>query len=114
MTTSLTTNDMSEPTKLLGGVTGKGWIARSGNPGGTIAGTPKLKTALLKLLSLPAGARFVPKTKSDQLALKTLNMAMRGNERMVSLIWDRVEGKVKDVIEVHDDSARIELAVQML
>src|SRR5215813_6930082 len=90
---------MSESTKRLGGVTGAGWRpGQSGNAGGSIKGVPKLKTALKKILLLPAGAKFVPRTKSDQLAWDWIQLARQKKDKRTALaaivsIADRLYGK---------------------
>ena len=87
---------------------------QSGNPGGTVRGVPKLKTALHKILRTPVGKRFVAATLSDRIAKKTYDLAMRGNTKMLELIWERIEGKVVQPVSLPDEEARIELAVQLL
>jgi len=75
---------------------------------------PKLKTALHKILRTPVGKRFVAATLSDRIAKKTYDLAMRGNTKMLELIWERIEGKVVQPVSLPDEEARIELAVQLL
>lgn len=98
--------------KLSGGVTGKGWTKGvSGNPGGWPKGTPRVSQAVARLLSAKAGERFKPINKADLVARALFNKAVKGNVEAIKELLNRTEGRVKEVVEVIDESARAELAI---
>jgi hypothetical protein len=87
--------------KLIGGVTGKGFIpGQSGNPGGRPKGSTKISTAYQRSL-----ARLVPddpegRTYAQYIADKTVELAAQGNLTALKEVTDRVEGKSPRVIEI--------------
>ena len=67
----------------------------SGNPGGVPRNTPRITTALMKILRTPLGEQFHPVNQADRIALILLKRATI-DEDMVAIkeILERTEGKV--------------------
>lgn len=105
---------MSENGKLLGGVSGAGWRPGvSGNPSGLPRNTPKVSVALAKLLRCGVGEDYQLVSKADELAQALYIKAVRGDVEAIREVMNRTEGKVRDVVEIVDESARAELAIHL-
>jgi len=65
---------------------------QSGNPGGRPAGTVSLLTELRRQLSLGATA--------EDVVRDTIEQARNGNGVALKLVWDRIEGPVKESLDV--------------
>ena len=63
---------------------------KSGNPGG------RPPSKLNKLLSRYLRVRDGDKTREQKLVEQIYELALAGDMRAVALIWDRMEGKVKE------------------
>lgn len=57
----------------------------SGNPSGTVAGTPKVKQALMRLLRLSPERTFEVKTRGDQVAAELVRLALKSRDPRVRL-----------------------------
>jgi hypothetical protein len=95
--------------KLLGGITGKGFMpGRSGNPGGMRPGTRSVTARLRDLLDKgEVGGKPIKDGRqvADLLSEVILKEALKGDYRFVAMILDRTEGKVPDSLTVNSDNA---------
>lgn len=104
--------------KQAGGITGKGFApGRSGNPGGRRKGEISLTPRIRRMLSEPADQKIIEKIKehfptlrlprkplyADVVAINLVLKAAMGGKNCIPAakkILDRVEGKVKDSVEL--------------
>lgn len=71
---------------------------QSGNPGG------RPPSKLNKLLSEYLRSKDGDKTREQKLAEKIYELALDGDMRAATLIWDRMEGKVREEQGLDSDS----------
>jgi hypothetical protein len=77
------------------------------NPKGKPKGTPNTKTRMLKLFSLvvkkqnPITGKEEPFTGAEMLDMALFGKALSGDVSAYREIMDRVEGKIKDVVDVN-------------
>ncbi len=91
-----------------------GWQkGQSGNPGGIPRGIPRVSVALAKILRCGARESYEVVNKADSIALALYIKALRGDVEAIREVMNRTEGKVRDVVEIVDDSARAELAIHL-
>ncbi len=67
---------------------------QSGNPGG------RPQSHLNKLLSRYLRAKDGDKTREQKLVEKICELALAGDMRAAVLIWDRMEGKVREEVDL--------------
>lgn len=67
---------------------------RSGNPGG------RPPSSLNKLLSEHLHAKDGSKTREQQLVEQVCALALQGDMDAIKFVWERLEGKVRDSIEL--------------
>jgi hypothetical protein len=90
--------------KLVGGVTGRGFLpGQSGNPNGR----PHTKGLLTALRNKVAEAGADGRTIEDQLVEVLVQEALRGRHRLpaVEAIFDRLEGRATQQLNVRDVTA---------
>jgi hypothetical protein len=93
---------------------------QSGNPGGTRKGTPKISTALAKLLamSLEDFDKFKPVNVAEELALELVNQAQSGKPAVtlaaIKEITDRTEGRapMRVIVDGTDELERLVIRVR--
>jgi len=114
--TDTTENDPSvanatqmQRTKLLGGVTGKGFLpGTSGNPAGKVPGTRNFNTIITDGLKKEAkDTKGNPLVIEEALAQKIIKMALDGDRKMIELIWNYRDGKPPQNIDVTSKGARV-------
>lgn len=77
------------------------WVkGQSGNPGGTRRGTPKVSSALHRLLMTKPDESFEQKNKADVLAFQLYDSATKGDTYALREILDRTEGKVAQGLQL--------------
>jgi uncharacterized protein DUF5681 len=93
-----------------------GWVkGQSGNPGGLPRGVPRVSVALMRLVRCGAGEDFRVETKADELALALYDKARGGDVQALSLVFDRLEGRVPQTLNLTAGSqSDQELAREML
>jgi hypothetical protein len=88
--------------KRPGGVTGKGFVrGRSGNPAGARRG-PQIGSFLREAMA-EEGADG--KTVGRMLVDRLIAIALEGDRQAIKDIFDRVEGKVPDKVEINEFAA---------
>ena len=88
-------------------ITGRFVKGHSGNPSGTIAGTPKVKQALMRLLNLSVSSRFVPRTRGEKVAFELYNLATKSKDDRAKLlaireVFDRLYGRPPQEIAINE------------
>ena len=96
--------------KQRGGITGKGFLpGKSGNPDGRPRGTrnisTKMREALDKLGAKDAQGKPVP--VEDALVQKVIKMALDGDRKMIELIWNYLDGKPPQYIDITSHGERV-------
>jgi hypothetical protein len=87
--------------KQLGGITGRGFLpGQSGNPNGR----PRTRGLVSALRSKVSEIGTDGRSVEDQLVSVLLQEALRGRQRLaaVEIIFDRLEGRARQQIEVAD------------
>lgn len=94
--------------KLLGGVTGKGFMpGKSGNPGGRPKGSVKISAAYERSLARLVSGDPEGRTYAQFIADKNVELAAQGNIAAIKEVTDRVEGKAPHTVEInHGDLKR--------
>lgn len=95
-------------------ITGRFLKGHSGNPSGTIAGTPKVKQALMRLLNLSVSSRFVPRTRGEKVAFELYNLATKSKDDRakllaISQIFDRLYGRPSQEIAISEGQLDAEI-----
>lgn len=70
---------------------------QSGNPGGRPKGA-SVYHRLCKMLAQGADAEIDPEDKADAAALAMLDKLLAGNEKLLTYLIDRQEGKTADTV----------------
>ena len=96
--------------KQRGGITGKGFLpGKSGKPEGRPRGTrnisTKMREALDKLGAKDAQGKPVP--VEDALVQKVIKMALDGDRKMIELIWNYLDGKPPQYIDITSNGERV-------
>ena len=97
-------DEQREDTKLLGGITGRGFLpGQSGNP----KGRPHTKGLLVALRNKIAEVDSNGLTVEARLVEVLVGEALSGKNRLpaVELIFDRLEGKSRQHLEIADVTA---------
>lgn len=87
--------------KLLGGITGKGFVpGRSGNPHGRPASKGLLNSLKIRITEIGPDGRSVEEVLVDTL----LQEAFTGKNRMTALayVFDRLEGRPRQEVDLKD------------
>lgn len=92
------------PNSLANLEKGRWQPGESGNPGGLVRGTPRISTALAKLLRCAQGKPYEVVNKADEIAVALYDKAVSGDVAAISLIFDRVEGKVAQTFNLRAES----------
>ena len=104
---------MVHPNSLANLQKGRFHQGTSGNPNGWPKGVPRVSTALAKLLRCAVGEDYQLGNRADEIAQALFEKARGGDVDAIREVMNRTEGKVKDVVEIVDDSARAELAIHL-
>jgi len=96
--------------KQRGGITGKGFLpGQSGNIDGRPRGarnlSTKMREALDKLGAKDAQGKPVP--VEDALVQKVIKMALDGDRKMIELIWNYLDGKPPQYIDITSHGERV-------
>ena len=96
--------------KLPGGITGKGFMpGQSGNPEGKIRGTKNFTTKVREALQRLGAkdAQGNPVAIEEALIQKIIKMALEGDRKMIELVWNYLDGKPPQNIDVTSKGARV-------
>ncbi len=97
---------------MLGGVTGKGFMpGQSGNPRGGPRGPRTLTTRLRKIIDQETKDG---KDYGDLVMQVLVKAALKGDMKAMSLLLDRVDGKVAQEIQVHETAKSTNEALSIL
>ena len=87
----------------LGGATGKGFVpGKSGNPSGRPKGAVSLKEELSRALNECEGR------ERKRFIQSVIEHANNGNAAYAALLWDRVEGKVTQPLDIRVNGVEID------
>ena len=105
-------NNETATGKILGGVTGKGFMpGQSGNPKGRPQRKP-LTDAYLQLLSQPIPGDKDGRTYAQAIAQAMIREAVKGKVNAASELADRIEGKSLQRVAVSDGDPLTELLAE--
>jgi len=96
--------------KLPGGITGKGFQpGQSGNPAGKVPGTKNLTTRIREGLARLGAkdAQGNPLPVEEALAQKIIKMALDGDRKMIELVWNYLDGKPPQNIDLTSKGERV-------
>lgn len=99
-------DEQREEPKQLGGVTGRGFLpGQSGNP----SGRPRTRGLVVALRAKVAEIGKDGRTVEEKLVAVLVDEALRGKHRLaaVEVIFDRLEGRARQQIEVADITQEI-------
>jgi hypothetical protein len=86
---------------------------RSPNPSGLPVNTPKVSVAAMKLAAMPAGSKFVPANKADEMALAWYNAILAGDMRALQMFLDRSEGPITQSLKIGTHKTDEELEAEL-
>jgi Family of unknown function (DUF5681) len=87
----------------LGGATGKGFVpGKSGNPSGRPKGAVSLKEELSRALNECEGR------ERKRFIQSVIEHANNGNAAYAALLWDRVEGKVTQPLDIRVNGVEVD------